>query len=433
MKLARKVLLLTAFVIAGGLVSVWYYVSGTPQYTLYKLSKAIRAHDVEGAERYVDIDRVADDATQTIVTAGFSQQRSAEASSALERLGQSVAKGTIRFMLSALKADVREEWRREFIKMVEGGQEVDLTILPPLDAMEAYKVFKVTRDQKVAYVNYTDPKQGLIKFKMVQRSDRRWKIVSFDSDWLLIWLQDSPVRNIKAGNINEIKAGTWVVMVGCAGFAQGSDPCKTEEQYRWLKSLRDRHPKFIAYSETWTSEDLGKVRNLAEIRKVKFGLIFRQVVEQLRADVFLRSAGAFAGPFESRPQAETWARWANSLGSSPDGYDFRVWEIVNYIRHIEPEERLLSASKTGQGVVTEASYGSGGGGFTVKTDEGADLSFFYYRASNLPEESQSTITSWPSPGDKGRRYSVRYKEVAYKRGGKVVQKSLELLDIRRLD
>ena len=60
-------LLAAATLVLAALVG-WYYLMGTPQYSLSRFAGAIHAHDAAAAERFVDVDRVAQAASDVIVT-----------------------------------------------------------------------------------------------------------------------------------------------------------------------------------------------------------------------------------------------------------------------------------------------------------------------------------------------------------------------------
>ena len=62
---------------------------------------------------------------------------------------------------------------------------------------------------------------------------------------------------------------------------------------------------------------------------------FYQVITKLRADVFLRTSSAYVGPFASKPDADSWIKWVESLPSLPDGYSFYSWEIERFIGYVE--------------------------------------------------------------------------------------------------
>ncbi len=44
-----------------------FYATSTPRYALYRLGVAMQRHDVASAERYFDVERIADRATEVIV------------------------------------------------------------------------------------------------------------------------------------------------------------------------------------------------------------------------------------------------------------------------------------------------------------------------------------------------------------------------------
>ena len=54
-----RIVAATILLVAVGGVA-WYYVTGTPQYSLYCLKKALQQKDLDAVEYYVDVDAVAD-------------------------------------------------------------------------------------------------------------------------------------------------------------------------------------------------------------------------------------------------------------------------------------------------------------------------------------------------------------------------------------
>ena len=80
--LAAATLLLAALL-------VWYYLMGTPQYSFSRFAGAIHAHDAAAAERFVDVDRVAQAASELIVAEYL--RGNSKAANAIEALGQGAA------------------------------------------------------------------------------------------------------------------------------------------------------------------------------------------------------------------------------------------------------------------------------------------------------------------------------------------------------
>ncbi len=195
-----------------------------------------------------------------------------------------------------------------------------------------------------------------------------------------------------------------------------------EEQYRWLKSLRDDQLKFIAYYEYWRNKDKIRPEDLAQL---KMGLIFFQIVDQLRPDVFSHFTAAFVGPFESQSEATNWIGEVAGVASPPNGYDFRPWQIVRYIGHLEPEQKLVSATKKVQGTITESGNLRRESFFILRPDVGEQMTF-----------SAGLYDDWfgkaPPPEEKGKRYSVEFREVNYKRGDKVIKREFKIVTIQRL-
>ena len=94
-----------------------YYLIGTPQYSLYLLAVAVHGHDPGSAERFVDVDRIAQAASETI--AADYLEHEPRAGQVLEALGQGSARTTA---ARALKPLVAQRVRAEMARMArEGG------------------------------------------------------------------------------------------------------------------------------------------------------------------------------------------------------------------------------------------------------------------------------------------------------------------------
>ncbi len=94
----------------------WYYLIGTPQYSVYRLTGALHDRDATGAERFIDVNRVAQSASDVIVVDYLT--REPRAAKALEALGQGGARATA---ARALEPLVASRVRAEIKKMADRG------------------------------------------------------------------------------------------------------------------------------------------------------------------------------------------------------------------------------------------------------------------------------------------------------------------------
>ena len=164
----------------------WYYLMGTPQYSFSRFAAAIHAHDAAAAERFVDVDRVAQAASDVIV-ADYLRGNST-AANAIEALGQGAAQSVAG---QALKPLVAARVRGEIRKMAEGGGQGPGVLVLPAGIVAAFRGLAVVRDAADAWVTYTDPRRRQTRFRMSRQPDRSWRITEFDGDWVRRHLKDA--------------------------------------------------------------------------------------------------------------------------------------------------------------------------------------------------------------------------------------------------
>lgn len=177
-------LLAAAALVLAALVG-WYYLMGAPQYSLYRFAGAIHAHDAAAAERFVDIDRVAQAASDVIV-AGYLRE-SSKTEHALEALGEGAARSVAG---QAVKPLVAARLRGEIRKMAEAEGQGPGVLALPTGIVAAFRGLAVARDAAGAWVTYTDPRRGQTRLRMSQQSDRSWRITELDGDWVRRHLKD---------------------------------------------------------------------------------------------------------------------------------------------------------------------------------------------------------------------------------------------------
>lgn len=181
---ALRGLLAAAALVLAALVG-WYHLMGTPQYSLYRFAGAIHAHDAVAAERFVDVDRVAQAASDVIVAEYL--RRDSKAAQAVEALGQGAATAVAG---QAMKPLVAARVRGEIRKMAESGGQGPGVLVLPAGIVAAFLRPAVVREAADAWVTYTDPRRGQTRFRMSQQPDRSWRITDFDRDWVRRHMKD---------------------------------------------------------------------------------------------------------------------------------------------------------------------------------------------------------------------------------------------------
>lgn len=177
--------LLAAVTLVFAALLLWYYLMGTPQYALYRFAGAIHAHDAAAAERFVDVDRVAQAASDVIVAEYI--RGNSKAGQALEALGLGAARSVAG---QAMKPLVAARVRGEIRKMAETGGQGPGVLVLPAGIVVAFQELAVERNGADAWVTYTDRRRGETRFRMSQGPDRSWRITEFDPDWVRRHLKD---------------------------------------------------------------------------------------------------------------------------------------------------------------------------------------------------------------------------------------------------
>jgi len=185
---ALRGLLAAATLVLAALVG-WYWLMGTPQYSFSRFAGAIHAHDAAAAERFVDVDRVAQAASELIVAEYL--RGNSKAANAIEALGQGAAESVAG---QAVKPLVAARVHGELRKMAEAGGQGPSVLVLPAGLIAAFSGLAVERDLEGAWVIYTDPRRGQARFRMSQQPDRSWKITALDPGWVRRHLRDGSAR-----------------------------------------------------------------------------------------------------------------------------------------------------------------------------------------------------------------------------------------------
>jgi hypothetical protein len=165
------------------------YATTTPRYALYRLGVAIQQHNVATAERYFDVERIADAATEVIVADYLARQP--VPTTAAEAFGREIAANMAkRRVRPQALARVRAEIRRS----VERAGIQPTALVLPAGLIAVLMAFEVSPEGPDAWVTYRDPVQGPVRFRMSRQPDRSWKISGFDPEWIRRRAQEGQTR-----------------------------------------------------------------------------------------------------------------------------------------------------------------------------------------------------------------------------------------------
>jgi hypothetical protein len=155
------------------------YAATTPRYTLYRLGAALERHDVAAAERYFDVERIADAATEVIVADYLARQpaptTAAEANG--RQLVASLAKRRVRpQVLVRVRGEIRRSAERAGIQSAP--------VALPVGTVAVLRAFEISWHGEDAWVSYRDPVEGPVRFRMSREPGQPWRISEFDPDWV---------------------------------------------------------------------------------------------------------------------------------------------------------------------------------------------------------------------------------------------------------
>ena len=195
-------------------------------------------------------------------------------------------------------------------------------------------------------------------------------------------------------------SGKWVLQLECSMAGIGDPECEAEAIVRRIKPLIRNASVFVAYYTGWDP------------------ISILEIVTEPRRDIYIRSRGAFIGPFDTRMDS---VRWRKSNGQAIGKLYLLCSEkkIKEYVGSMEPEEKLVGPIQTVSGKCLGSEYGNRSGGFSIRTDEGKEIGF-----------GLSSSSKYFGIGTKGELLTVKFKIITYKRGGKIVRRDDELLEVK---
>jgi hypothetical protein len=167
----------------------WLYATTTPRYALYRLGVAMQRHDVAGAERYFDVERIAESATEVIV-ADYLARQPAPTTSA-EAFGRQIAGNMAR---RRVRPQVVTRVRAEIRRSVERAGVHATALVLPTGAVAVLRAFELSAEGPDVWVTYQDPAQGPVRFRMSRRAGPGWQISEFDPEWVRRRAREEPTR-----------------------------------------------------------------------------------------------------------------------------------------------------------------------------------------------------------------------------------------------
>jgi hypothetical protein len=165
------------------------YVTSTPRYALYRLGVAMQRHDVAAAERYFDVERIADRAAGVIVSDYLARQP--EPTTAAEVAGRELATNIAK---RRVRPQVITRVRLEIRRAVERAGIQATALVLPIGAIAVLRAFEVSSAGPDVWVTYHDPVQGPVRFRMSRQPDRGWQISEFDPEWVRRRVREEPAR-----------------------------------------------------------------------------------------------------------------------------------------------------------------------------------------------------------------------------------------------
>lgn len=172
-------------VIAGLGAAGTYWALGTPHYSLFRLGRALQSGDSETAMRFLDLERLAENAVEQQIETFAS----APASSNSQRMQNDVLIRQLRLNRIALAQEIEDDLRRSLA--AAGGPS-------PMEG-EDWELGAVSRTGERASTALVREPDGLrIDFEMEQQPDRTWKIVRTDLQRLAALLQ--PAESAEASS-----------------------------------------------------------------------------------------------------------------------------------------------------------------------------------------------------------------------------------------
>ena len=154
----------------------FYYFSGTPRYSLYKLGRAFKNHDSEEFNKYVDVDRIVDHLAKYAVEKVVAEIETNAPTNDWQRPGAEFDKEFALMMVPKMMDAMKPQIKQEITRLIEDTGD-DREGSPLFGASLA----DIQTEGSTALVTLEHEDTGEeIRFKMAKSPDRYWRIVEFD-------------------------------------------------------------------------------------------------------------------------------------------------------------------------------------------------------------------------------------------------------------
>jgi hypothetical protein len=171
-----KFLTITVALLVVVLACGFYYFTGTPRYSLYKLGRAVKNRDSAEFHKYMDVDRIVDHLATFFVEQFVEEMERDQSTTAWQIDGQVIDKEFAMMMVPKMMESMKPQIKQELTRLIEDTDE-EMEGSPLLGATLA----DIETRGSLALVTVVHEDTGKeIRFKMVKSPDRYWRIVEID-------------------------------------------------------------------------------------------------------------------------------------------------------------------------------------------------------------------------------------------------------------
>ncbi len=221
--------ILALFALVG--ISGWSYSKTTPQFSLYKMIRAVKSHDYETFTKYFDVDSVVDNVIAKALESTRSKGVEESEGSEWEELGKDFAEGLITMMKPALKERFKEEIKRG---VETGGFREDLQTVGLIGIFTRTTVQREGKVAKVALRKKDDEQLSM----MMRNKDGYWQVFDFDMDFDFSDSEEKEEKETKReasfGDRADIGKGWFLTVNEPSSYEPTNRYDQPEEGYKYI-------------------------------------------------------------------------------------------------------------------------------------------------------------------------------------------------------
>ncbi|MFA6216820.1 MAG: energy transducer TonB [Candidatus Omnitrophota bacterium] len=193
MKKLIKYILLAAIAICLIAATAYYYIISNPRYAFYQISKALKTHNIELFNTYVDVDAVIDEWVFWGCERAKSDLKEIKGSSA-----NPIGEGFMELLMPNMRLKLKEEFKKTIIENIENPKDGSITSQLPIMSMAFLPIKKVTLQLSLATISVVHPKNGEeIIFKMRKMPQQYWRVFSIQIPSLMARKNNLPAPKEK--------------------------------------------------------------------------------------------------------------------------------------------------------------------------------------------------------------------------------------------